>query len=166
MPGASRPQSRAGGPPACTQKESESDQRARAQPRRREWPGVQLPAAVTVPEPPQRQGKGKVARNSGEQGSQSGSCRSFAELHHSATDWPSEKSEGSFWRRATTNGVAAAPGGERLRSSPAAGQLHASRAPPRLRPGTASKTALLPGPAPLPGPQLHEGALRAARQAP
>ena len=83
------------------------------------WLGVQLPAAATVPQPPRRQGEGKVARNSGEEGScleASGSC---AGLRESAPDWPSEESEGPFWKcGATTGAAAAAPGGERLRSSP------------------------------------------------
>lgn len=125
---------------------------------------VQLPAAAKVREPPQRQGEGKVARNSGVEGSRSATSGSCAKLHDPALNWPSENSEGPFWRRRATNGAAAAPGGERLRSSPAAGQLRASWAPPRLRPGTASGTALPPGPPPPPGLPLRGGAQRAPRQ--
>lgn len=58
------------------------------------WPGVQLPAAATVPKPPRRQGEGKVARNSGEEGSRLETSGSCAELRDSAPDWPSEASEG------------------------------------------------------------------------
>lgn len=125
---------------------------------------VQLPAAAKVREPLQRQEEGKVARNSGEEGSRSATSGSCAKLHDPALYWPSEEPEGPFWRRGATNGAAAAPGGERLRSSPAAGQLSTSRAPPRLRPGTASGTALPPGRSPPRGLPLGGGARRAPRQ--
>lgn len=63
-----------------------SDLRVRTAETRLVWPGAQLPAADWVPEPAQRQGEGKLARNSGKRGSSSGTSETCGELRDRAPD--------------------------------------------------------------------------------